>query len=144
MNQSDLFKLKSDIKLDLINYYDSIKFEIDIIAQKQLIVFEKNSPNLKHERENLIVLNKYLIEKIEFLFDSNCYQINEYFSKINDDYDDENQFFFKENVKINALKNYCAFLSNANLKKEFKDRNQIGLLVLTDWYLDENQLKYIK
>lgn len=136
----DMMKLKSDIKLDLINYYDSIKFEIDIIAQKQLSTNEKSSSNLKNEQENLIELNKYLIERVDCLFDSNCIQIDEYFSKITN----RNENDAKENVKINALKNYCSFISNACLKKEYKNKNQIGLLIITDWYLDQNQLNYIK
>jgi hypothetical protein len=91
-----------------------------------------------------MALYDYLIQKVEQVFNSCCEQINKFF--------DQNEAYFsskyyeldREEIKANALNSYCLFINNNILNSEFKSLNPIGLLVCCDWYLDENQLNFIR
>ena len=145
MDQNEISQLKRDTKLDLINYYDTIKSEIDINAQETLLIFEKSRSLLEicGENENLekeiIELNKEQIDHVENIFNKNCREIDD-FSLICNSVLLAN----REDVKTSALKNYCTFISNKSLKKNLKNKNRIGILIVSDWYFNENQVKYIK
>ncbi len=50
----------------------------------------------------------------------------------------------KEEIKMIALKSYCAFYPNPKLNDNIKFLNPLGVFVSTDWYLNENQLNYLR
>jgi hypothetical protein len=54
--------LKCAIKKELIDYYDSIKFDIEIRAQQLLITQE-----MSLERDALLNLNVQLVEKVKII-----------------------------------------------------------------------------
>jgi hypothetical protein len=141
MNDKELMVIKSDIKAELIYYFDEIKTEIDINAQTK---FSHTDDDYFEETNKIQFFSIYnfLIQKVDSIFDSSCNDINSYFL------DRENfQNIYesnKEDIKTQGIKNFCFYLSNDFLKLEYKDINPIGLFINCDWYLDENQRNYIK
>jgi hypothetical protein len=136
----DEMNFKCEIKLDLINYYDILKSEIDIIAQESMIALERDSQSSdKNKWQEIVDLNKELIDIVESIFNSNCKQIDDYFlsnKRLNK--------MDKEAVKTIALSTFCTFISNYNLRNDYRNKNALGLLIVCDWYLDENQLNFVK
>jgi hypothetical protein len=139
MSENDPAKLKSKIKSELIDYFDRVKFEIDISAQENLALIQKEELGEKYEQD-IISLNKKLIDKVDLIYNSNCIQIDDYFLKnnlahiLND----------KEEIKQISLDDFCMFISNNDLKDKFKNKNCLGLFISCDWYLDRNQLNCLK
>lgn len=137
MNISDeiekILNLKAEIKLDLINYYDTIKFDIDIKAQELLL----NESVEENVRNDILKLNMDLIDRVEDIFAENLKVINKYF-------DQENNLkssLDKEKIKMDALPSYCYYLNVDFLRKKI---NLLGILVISDWYLDKNQINYLR
>ena len=81
-------KLKYEIKNELIEYYETIKFEIDIKSQQLLLIDKKNDSD---------VLDSYLklIGRVECIFNQNIDEINNYFEK--------NVILHRKNSKLVAL-----------------------------------------
>ena len=95
-------KLKSDIKLDLIKYFEEVSFSIDIKAQELLsgvneqVKLEFN----KEEREQLLKLNNDWIERAEKILDSNLKRVNEYIDSLLTKSKNESPNFEKNESKI--------------------------------------------
>ena len=148
-------KLKSEIKTDLINYYDSLKFSVDIEAQKIII-----HVNDKH----LINDNLFLIEKIDQILNSNMNDVNQFFtnwSQVDEDYwskiyhKDNDTMMIKEELKHQILKNYLICIKNKKDKHYYFDFNDsvqdyffctkikqfhlFGLHLEFEYYIDEKQ-----
>ena len=144
-------KLKTDIKQELIDYYNGLKFDVDIKVQT---LMKQMNENMRHK---LIQENLFLIDQIDRVCDSNLNDINEFFSskiilimtssnqykeidrpaikkrKLNND--DESKM--KEDIKSMALKRYLIRIQH--------DKYPIfGLHLEFQWYIDSNQLNFIK
>jgi hypothetical protein len=137
-------KLKIEIKKELISYYDTIKSEIDIKTIELVESFAKSN-NSTHENNGseyeIIKCNKILIQLIEKTFNLNIEQINRHLN----DSDNNNIFDNKEKIKRNALKNYAIYIKSNELKEKFRISNsRLGILLQSNWYIDENQLIFIK
>jgi hypothetical protein len=143
MNDKDLMNIKSDIKVELIDYFDEIKTEIDINGQEKLLYCDKDEEYCRDINKNyLLSLYNFLIQRVDSIIDSTCADINEYF--LNEENFQDIYESNKEEIKANGIKKFCYFLSNDLLKMEYKDVNPIGLFICCDWYLDDNQRNYIK
>ena len=132
-DQLDL-KLKNEIKKELIDYYDSIKYELDIKVQQ--ILEQQNFI----EKNSIAEQNIYLVNQIDRVLDSNLKDINEYFDNINQDSElfssnEKNESEMKKDIKKHALKSYL-------IRVEHKKYGQVYLEF--EWYIDENQLNYIQ
>jgi hypothetical protein len=140
MNDQHLIRIKSDIKSELIDYFDEIKIEIDIDAQKKLMYIDEFCGDIN--KNYFLSLYNYLIQKVDSIFNSSCNDIDDFIKSENF----QNKFYEsnKELIKTNGIKNFCFYLSNDFLKLEYKDINPIGLFIVCDWYLDDNQRDYIK
>ncbi len=127
--------LKYEIKNELIEYYDTIKFEIDIKSQRLLLINKQNDSD---------VLDLYLrlIERVEYITNQNINEINDYFEK-NTNYINET-CPNKEDIKSNAFSKYCTFINGDYLKVDLKDKFKIGIFIECDWYLNKNQINYLK
>jgi hypothetical protein len=132
-------RVKGEIKLDLINHYDTLRSEVDIKAQEELMFNHKCLTEAG--KQDIINLNLDLIKKLDYIFDLNCKQIDEYFTNTPQQ---EIEKLDKEEIKALALKHYCAFVSNNVLKNEFKNKNPLGVFIVSDWYLNQNQLDFIR
>lgn len=133
MNKKIEFQDK--IKKDLINYYDSMKFTIDIKVQ-ELLKLECYKQDLKYK---LLDENNYLIEQIDRILNSNLDDVRNFFEKWDEEKDLEISEFDNatEEIKKRALNNYII-----NIK--YKNQEILGLYMEFEWYIDENQLNFIR
>ena len=130
--------VKSDIIRDLIRHFDDVKADIDYSAQN-LLAKPKYCKEGK-ERMKIINLNIEMIKVVEKIFETNCDLVKQHFQS------DEchNETIDKEEIKRKVFKSYCCFVGREMLTKFTKKKNPIGILLLTDWYLDPNQCNFIR
>jgi hypothetical protein len=125
------------IKKDLKEYYGSITNEITSKAKNLYLNSSINEIN----KNELIESNHDLVEKLDELFESNCIELEQFYLGKNEEDGDE-VFQRIESGKVKALRNHCTFLDGDNLI--MKETNKFGLLIVTNWYMTQNQLDYIK
>jgi hypothetical protein len=127
--------MKGEIKRDLIDYFDSVKFEIDIQSQTKLINLTDPSP----ERDFLLKLNLELVNKVDELCTRNLLAVDNYYSSL-----DRKIYSTEHDLKAGELNGYCIFFNSETLDEWFVKDNQVGLLLVSDWYLDQNQKDYLR
>jgi hypothetical protein len=123
-----------EVKRDFIEYFDKVKSEVDIKAQQLM----------KDGWAEVLEVNLKMIESVEKLFEANMTRLNDLDvlatirpNEITGQYD-------KDAIKADLANGFCVFIRREELDESIKIDNPIGLLIETDWYLDENQLNYIK
>ncbi len=121
--------LRGQLKLYLIEYFDGVKFEIDIQAQILLEKLEDGS----QKREDVLNMNLKMVDKVKAIHDKNSKAVDDYF-----DSRDQVETNNLEELKDIILNGFCFFF-----KKE-DDTLLLGMLIVTDWYLDLNQLNYLR
>ncbi len=143
--------MKSEIKRDLIDYYDMIKSEIDISAQRLLLhIDQPNRPvqlneneeqmeMLRKRRDEIVATNLEFVKWVDKTMDQSLSQVNEFFAKYK-----AGETIGKEQAKAESLKSFCVFIGNDCLKRELRDGYLIGVLLITDWYLNKNEVQYLK
>jgi hypothetical protein len=142
----DISSLKSEIKNELINYYDGLKFEIDIRIQEILISIDRklnqklsltDQNKLEHVRKDLLKVNIKFIDCVDETCNKNMIEIEKYFqSKLTT--------FNKEEIKSNALHDYCVFINSDWEPVKENELLQIGHLFKLDWYANTNVCKYLE
>jgi hypothetical protein len=121
-----------ELKKSLIDYYDRIKSEIDIEVQLQLLKID-----YQKERDKLLKINLVLVNECDRLCDANMKEINA--AALTKATLDEQE----------VIRHHCAYKPYKNVyhKKRYRSiyhkKPSIGLLIVTDWFLDENQLKFL-
>jgi hypothetical protein len=90
------------------------------------------------------VLDSYLklIGRVECIFNQNIDEINNYFEKNVKFINETSQN--KEDIKSNAFGKYCTFINGDYLKIDLKEKFKIGIFIECDWYLNRNQINYLK
>ena len=132
--------MKSTLKKEIIDYYDFVKSEIDIKSQE--ILCNQNIDDVK--KKDILDIYANMINQCECLFEKNIDEINDYFENHNITDGEYDSVDDAENIKANVLSCYCSFIQNNLLKDHMRLKNKIGILFITDWYLDRNQLNYLK
>ena len=127
--------LKVEIKRDLMLHYDTIQSEIDIEVQRQLVKLEKLGM-LKNN--DLLEKNELMINQVKNIYDMSMNQVNDYFKTINDETANKDQ------LKKDILSKYCIFISKSNVSYKFKDKLAIGILIISDSYLNSSQTNYVR
>ena len=156
---------KSNIKQNLIKYYDTTKSDIDIAAQQILcndLYISNNHENDNDDeqsplesntikindpikkREKILDINKKLINLVEVMFENNMKEIDRYFVNIEKEHTMTNTANNIEDIKLKSLTSYCIFISRDKLKDEFKRLVTLGILITTDWFLDDNQIYFLR
>ena len=151
-------KIKSQIKKELIEHYDTLKFDLDLKVQTIL-----NKNKNKKKKKKLVSQNTFLINQIDRVFESNLNDVNDFFQnfykhpvildenetqskkrKLNDvfttefnDIDYHNETKLKEEIKRKALKSYLICINH-------REYSKIGLHLEFEWYIDRNQINFIK
>jgi hypothetical protein len=125
-----------ELKKSLIDYYDRIKSEIDIEVQLQLLEIEDQT-----ERDELLKINLVLVNECDRLCDANMTEINA--ATLTMTTLDERE----------VIRHHCAFIPYKNLSKFFHKniifwpanlrQPSIGLLIVTDWFMEKNQLDFL-
>ena len=128
-------KIIGEIKQDLINHFDLTKNGIDLYSQSQLSSNEKllSDSNVKDKFWNVY---QNLIAKVDEIFEKNIAKINN--SKTTNFKND------KELIKQDIIDSYCYFIDNNSLKPNFKNNFLVGILIVTDWYLNQNEIAYLR
>jgi hypothetical protein len=139
MNSQNLLSI---LKHELIDYYESLKFEIDIKVQLILNQTPSSSssstPDDSQTKLMIIEENQYLIQQIDRVCDSNLIDINSYIQNEHHQtklfVDAPNQ---KENIKREALKSYL-------IRIDHEDYETFGLYLEFDWYVNKKQADFIE
>jgi hypothetical protein len=133
-------KFQNEIKKELIEYYDSLKFAIDIKVQEKL---KHEKPLDEQDQSNRLLLleeNVYLVEQIDRVLDSNLNDVNNFFDQCKEDELVELNTKFEnanDEIKRRALKSYIVCI-------KYKNHELFGLHFEFEWYIDQNQLNFIK
>jgi hypothetical protein len=127
----DILLVKARLKSELIDYYESITIKIKS-------KFDQEGLNSSYD---MILLKEKLLDKIEYVAMENLKEINNFFAirTLN------SEFLIKEEIKFNALKNYCIFIEeNVFMDLDLKGKYAPGVLIVTDFYLDDYHQSFIK
>ncbi len=145
-------QLKGELKSDIINHLDEIKFEnIEIKGQQQIKELKERSNESIDQIETKIIKISEKITELVFKIDEICTlalkDIDEYFNKLDSDSNDFLINKTKNEIKKDAIKHYLIYLNgkelNAlNYEKTFKYK--FGLIIQIDFYPDENDRDLIK
>jgi hypothetical protein len=133
--------IKSEIKKELIDYYDSITNKLDIRAQQLLTLFEQENDNYDGVKK---INQKYnnLLKKIESCLNSNLDEINNYFDSFKREID--NKTIDKNYLKQNVLSSYLIYIEFDILEDKYKNIHELGVVIDCDWILKDNELNYIR
>ncbi len=125
--------LKGQLKRYLIDYFDGVQFEIDIQAQELLEEFEDGS----QMREAILNMNLILVDKVKEIYEKNSKAVDDYFNS-REQVESNNL----EELKAATLNGFCVFY---NIEDHYwlDDKLLLGMLIVTDFYLDQNQLDYL-
>ena len=123
--------LKGKIKLELLNYYDSMKSQID--AYGQSILLKDSIFKNKSEEQEFKKIYLKIIETIDLICDTNMNEINNYHQDINDTEG-------KETICKKIITKYCIFIDRTSIIKE----DSFTVFLTFDWYLNQNETNYVK
>ena len=127
-----LFNYKKMDLENFLNNFDGTESYIDETFDS--IVLKRKNDN-EDDKDDIKKL------KLDELFESNCIELEQFYLGKNEEDGDE-VFQRIESGKVKALRNHCTFLDGDNLI--MKETNKFGLLIVTNWYMTQNQLDYIK
>jgi hypothetical protein len=133
----DIIDFKSQISLDLMNYYKQIKNDLDKDVKSKLCDYSMTDELL---REMIVNLNRQMGIKINKSIELNMLELNQFFSSSTKNLKTNDQ----EKIKMLFIKSFCYYLPFNSININLRQNNGIGIFILTDWYLDHNQINYIK
>ena len=143
MTQQLLEKYKAEIKLELIDHYDSLRFRIDKKGQK--LQLEKTLS--EKSRQELMEENIFLVDQVKRVEDSNLNDINVFFDSLMQNNEmikmvttKKNDLANKEEIKKMALKSYLILPNYVWFGTQY---DNFGLHIEFDWYINEDQLSFI-
>jgi hypothetical protein len=123
-------ELKGELKRYLIDYFDGVKFEVDIQAQTLFLKFEEGSKM----RDDVFKMNQVMVDKAKEIYEKNSKSVDDYFNSR-----EQLETNDLEELKAKILNGFCVFYcKDSSLDPEIL----LGMLIVTDWYLDQNQLNY--
>ena len=127
------------MKKKLIEYFDDIQFQIDIDAQA--LLGSSGEENDEEKRRKILSINEEMIEIVQNMLHSNVMKVNEYIfeDKVLRQRDDH---AFKENLKRELFDKYAFYFKYQIYPRDLHRVHRV--LLMTDWYLDRNQLEYLK
>ena len=122
----DTLIIKAKLKKELIDNFNLIQSNIEqsckIIIQPEMYA-------------KYLDLKDKFIEKCEKIFNENIQEINKHIYTIKDL--DESEETIKENIKTNSFQSDFIFFGPEFLQKSYKDHDPIGVLVVSDFYLND-------
>ena len=128
--------IKAEIKQEIIEHYDNIKYDFDLCGQELLQLQKANHDQIV---ENYLKL----IDKIDKICDMNLKEINSFFQTIKD----ENVILTKNEILFQSLTTYGIYFKHDQLNENAKndlDKNGLGCLVIFKGLLNDDQSEYLK
>jgi hypothetical protein len=140
-NQLEL-KLKSELKQELIDYYNKLKSEVNT---KSLKLLKNNTQISKEKRDSVNEEKIYLIKQIDRVCDSNLDDLEQLFETLDNNRqtlsftaDNDNESITKNEIKKRILNNYLIFVNHGNYSTKYG-----GILFEFQWFLDQNQQNFM-
>jgi hypothetical protein len=126
--------LRGELKDELEKYFDDVQSKIKIHAQTLLLTLEDGS----QKRKDVLKIKQAMLDKVKKIYDKNSKAVDDYFNSR-----DMVETSDLEELKAIILNGFCVYYNQVNyfmlVPKLF-----LGMLIVTDWFLDENQLKCLK
>ena len=128
--------IKIELKKEIIDYFDKIKSDIDI---RTLELTDPTSKNISEEENSIVYKTaKQLIDLIDYNCSSCLNDINSYFvNAVSDESQDINE------IKKSAINSYSIYLRFQDIKEQF-NYMKLGFLFTFDWFIEENELNFIR
>lgn len=137
----NLLEIKSRLKKEIIDYYDVIKGDIEYFSQ---IEIEKES--FDRRKREIINCVEVIIERVKQIQTANLEEINKYFDQFESNRLRFDQFDEKQ-IK-NIFGSFCFYIKSENAKLNFElnkfDQFGLGVLIVTGWFLAENEINFIR
>jgi hypothetical protein len=130
--------LRSEVKQFLINYFDWTKSEIDFCAQKCLINLE--DADKRATRDMILKIYQDMIDTTVLFYNENAKACDVYFNSS----ESSKIFTTKDEVLLNTVNQFLIYFGNEKLNSKFQESNPVGLLIVCDWYLNQNQINFLR
>jgi hypothetical protein len=133
----NISNIKDSLITDLMQYYNEQKVQI-----KDGLQYKKdNQDDYYDDMKNYdIQISLEYDAIIDDFLQKNVDEIDQYFA--NSNIMDSEQILDKEHIKTSCLKHYCTFkYLNYNVLNFYK---VFGVFIISNWYLNGNQMKYIE
>ena len=126
----------NQFKLQVIEYYENIKNTIDMKAQTRLMEPSRISSDNKNT-ELILSTAEALTKQCDMNLKSCINSIN---SNLTKSLESETEI---ENLYSTLLTHDCVFIEDIESKLKIIIRNGIGLLIVSDWYMNANEKRFI-
>ena len=127
-------ELKGELKRYLIDYFDGVKFEVDIQAQTLFLKLEEGSKM----RDDVFKMNQVMVDKAKEIYENNSKAVDVYFNSREQVVTND-----LEELKAIIFNGFCVFYNKEN-HLQLDSELLLGKLIITDWYLDQNQLNSLR
>lgn len=139
-----LLELKRNIRIDLFNYFEAIKNEIDVSTQKALSLIEENNSNVKVDE--LLDLDEKLALVVDTISRQSFAQIEDFFranvQSTGIVLDLDALDYSSSELKRMVLRGNCCFIPSSDLV--YKSAYGIGVLVTSDWFMSQEEMDFVR
>lgn len=139
-----LLELKRNIRIELYNYFEGIKNEIDVSTQKALGLLEDSNTDVKVVE--LLDLNEKLALVVDNISRQSFAQVEDFFRanlQLSDIVSDQDSLDCYENdLKRKVLRGYCCFIPGCDLG--FQSAHGVGVLVTSDWFMSQEEMDFVR
>jgi len=144
-SNNDLLDIKRDIRLELLNYYDSLKNEIDLNTQKALTIL-KNEGEIKLKANELLELNDQLVSVVDIISRQNFIKIDDFFennrTQLMSVILKNGSNYSEADLKKIIFQNHCFFIPGNDLGLRID--HCIGVLVTSDWFMSQDEINFVR
>lgn len=134
-------ELKSEIRYQIAEYYDQLKYEIDLYTEKCLL-----NPPEGIDQDKVHDLNEKFITIINDCSQTNLFEVEKFFqenkSKLNDLSFYEVFDYSEKKFTRTILSKHCFYVPKDLLK--WKEDNILGVVVQSDWHLNSTEKNFIR
>ena len=133
-----------NMKLWIADYFDGITNRIDLLTERYLAKCEEK--NKVHEKRKFNLIRAKFMDSIKKIQEFNLrqFEMNEEMlvnkmesfkvqSNVN------NHDLINEMAKL-LFKKFCIFINSKNLTSKYR----LGLLIITDWYMSDSDVSFLK
>lgn len=119
------------MRIDLINYYELLINKLDVAIQS----VSKSISDTK-QLTDLFRINDEAANAIQVVMKRNLLDLDAFFRSNGESL---NPADFEE-IKSKALNDYCIYIETAI----DREKNPFGILVISDWFIDQNERNFIR